>query len=142
MTDSIPQRKFTFRRRQRLSGSPAFQRVFDGRCRKNAGPLVVHGQPNELAYLRLGLSVGRRVGNALTRNRVKRLLREAFRLEQHDWPIGYDLVVVVRPHQTLSMADYQEFLKRALRGIELEWKKRRKRNHLKARSYPGSSTAA
>lgn len=97
---------------------------------------MVHGRVNELGYLRLGLSIGRRVGNAVTRNRIKRLLREAFRLQQHDWKVGYDLVVVVRPHQKLNLADYQEFLKRAVNGIELEWERRRKRNPLLSKTPP------
>ncbi len=89
--------------------------------------MVVHGVANGLDYPRLGLSVGRRVGNAVQRNRVKRMVREAFRLQQHDYAVGYDLVVVVRPHQTLKLADYQEFFGRAVRGVHQEWEKRQKR---------------
>ncbi len=128
MTESTTAGNFRFRKRQRLSGSPAFQRVFEGRCRKNSGPIVVHGVANELSYMRLGLSVGRRVGNAVQRNRVKRMLREAFRLQQHDWSTCYDLVIVVRPHQHLQLADYQDLLQKAVCGIHQEWKKRQKRN--------------
>ncbi len=116
--------RFTFRKQHRLSGGAAFQCVFDGKCCKNAGPIVVYGVPNDLGYMRLGLSVSRRAGNAVKRNRVKRLLREAFRLQRHDWPSGYDLVVVVRPHDLLSLAEYQKLLFRAVRGIHLEWEKR------------------
>ena len=46
---------------------------------------------------RLGLSVSRKVGGAVRRNRVKRLLREAFRLNQHRMSTGYDLVAYPRP---------------------------------------------
>ena len=60
-------------------------------------PLLVYAIPNTLGHLRIGLSVARRVGNAVARNRVKRRLREAFRLNRHGGP-GYDLLVVVRPH--------------------------------------------
>ena len=116
--------RLTFRKRHRLSGTTAFQRVFLAKCRKNAGPLVVYGRPNEINHMRLGLSVNRRVGTAVKRNKIKRLLREVFRLQRHDWPRGYDLVVVVRPHETLSLSEYQKLLFRAVRGIHLEWEKR------------------
>ena len=117
-------RKFTFRKRHRLSGSRRYQYVFEGGCRKNAGPISVFGVRNDLGFMRLGLSVSRRVGNAVKRNRIKRLIREAFRLQQHDWPGGYDLVVVVRPHGLLTLAEYQKLLFRAGRGIHNEWVKR------------------
>ena len=59
----------------------------------------------------LGLSVAARVGTAPRRNRIKRLLREAFRLMQHDFPRPYDLVIVVRPHEPLILAEYQRILR-------------------------------
>jgi ribonuclease P protein component len=60
------------------------------------GAMIVFGRPNGLGCPRLGLAVGRVVGGAVQRNRVKRLLREAFRLEQHALPAGLDFVVSVR----------------------------------------------
>ncbi len=55
--------------------------------------LVVRGCENHLPYTRLGLSVSRRVGPAVVRNRWKRLIREAFRQSRHRLPDGLDLVV-------------------------------------------------
>lgn len=51
---------------------------------------------NDLGWSRLGLIVGRQHGNAVARNRIKRLLREAFRLRRAELPVGLDLVC--RPH--------------------------------------------
>jgi len=101
-----PTPRFPYRHRQRLHGGRAFAAVFDAKLRKTAGPITVCGRPNGLAYSRLGLSVPRRIGSSVTRNRVKRRLREAFRLSQHDRPIGYDLVVVVRPHKLETVGEY------------------------------------
>jgi ribonuclease P protein component len=52
--------------------------------------------PGREASARLGVTVSRRVGNAVTRNRAKRLVREAFRATRELWPPGTDVVVIVR----------------------------------------------
>lgn len=64
--------------------------------RHTAGPLIVRYRRNELGHPRFGLAVGRRVGNAVTRNRVKRWLREAARHEREDLE-GFDIVFIARP---------------------------------------------
>lgn len=125
MTSSADNFKFT--REMRLSGRRSFSQVFEAKCRKSAGPLSVAGRENGLGFNRLGLSVSRRVGHAVKRNRIKRRLREAFRLSQHDGPQGYDLVVVVRPHEPLSMVEYQTLLQDAKKQIHHLVEKRNKR---------------
>ena len=84
--------------RGRLSRSADFDRVFRT-GRSHAGPdLVLYVFPRgDEAPSRLGLSVSRRIGGAVERNRVKRLLREAFALESARLPTGTDGVVVARP---------------------------------------------
>jgi len=99
-----------FTHRHRLHGNAAFRAVYDGKVRKHAGPLTVFCIPNNLPHGRLGLSVSRKVGNAVRRSRVKRMLREAFRLTQHERPVGFDLVVVARPHGPMTLEDYRRLL--------------------------------
>lgn len=99
----------------RLSGQRAYEAVFAGRRRQNLGPLTLWLKANALGHHRLGLSVSRRVGMAVVRNRLKRRLREAFRLGHRAWPGAYDLVVVVHPHAGLKPAEYGELLGNAVR---------------------------
>ncbi len=130
-------KNFGFPSTHRLHGRRAFAAVFDAQVRKNAGPLLLFTKPNGLPHYRLGLSVGRRVGNAVTRSKHKRLLREAFRLTQSTWPRlstadrettqdtgGLDLVIVVRPHELLPLDDYQRQLFSGVAAACRTWEKR------------------
>ena len=106
--------KLTFPKSHRLHGKLAFAAVFEAKTRDTRGPLVVYARPNDLGHPRLGLSVSRAVGTAPKRNRIKRLLRESFRLMQHDLPSGYDIVIVIRPHKPMILAEYQRALSGAM----------------------------
>lgn len=119
---------FRFPRAHRLSGAKAFTAAFDHKLRKNIGPITVIAKPNGLSHNRLGLSVPRRVGNAVRRNRVKRLLREAYRLNRHGWPTGYDLVIAVRPHPTMELADYARLLGQGVEQVDRESQRRLRRD--------------
>ncbi|TVQ61019.1 MAG: ribonuclease P protein component [Phycisphaerales bacterium] len=119
--------RFTFRRADRLTHAREFQAVYKAGVRKVRGPLIVFALPNGLPRARLGLSVGRRVGNAVARNRVKRLVRDAFRLERHALPPGYDLVVSVRPHEPVGLAEHRAHFSAAWRALDKEWRRREQR---------------
>ncbi len=84
----------TLGRRQRLLKAGQFRAVYRARARSGDGRLVAYARPNGLDTSRLGVSVGRRCGGAVERNRIKRLLREAFRRARDDLPTGYDVVLV------------------------------------------------
>jgi len=85
-----------FRPEHHLRRQRDFQRAYRQRCTASDDRLLVFGAANGLPYARLGLSVSRRVGNAVVRNRWKRLIREAFRLRREQLPKGIDLVVIPR----------------------------------------------
>lgn len=106
--DRLPRPAGRTPRRGRLSRSADFERVYrQGRSVANRY-LVMHTFPrpqgDEAAGTRLGLSVSRKVGGAVDRNRVKRLLREAFAAEAGDLPVDRDVVLVARP-QVRELAD-------------------------------------
>ena len=66
--------------------------------------LVLYSRPNHLKENRVGITVGKKLGKAVTRNRVRRRLREIYRLHEAQFQPGYDLVVVAR-----SQAVYASF---------------------------------
>ena len=102
--------RYTFKRSQRLKEQLVFVRATRKGEREVRGPLIFHALPSVAEHGRLGIRIGRRCGTAPTRNRVKRMLRESYRVMQHDWPKAVDLVITVKPHQPLPLAEYQRML--------------------------------
>ena len=87
------------RKRRRLSRSGEFERVYrEGRSHASRH-LVVYAFPraDDDSEPRLGVSVGRKLGGAVERNRMKRLLREAFWSSAEELQPGHDFVIVARP---------------------------------------------
>ena len=78
----------------RLRRRADFQKAYQRRCVASDGLLLVFANLNGLDTPRLGLSVSRKVGGAVVRNRWKRRIREAFRISRTELPNGIDLVVI------------------------------------------------
>jgi ribonuclease P protein component len=77
----------------RLRTAAEFERTFASEQFVADGVLVINGARNALEITRLGLSISRKFGNAVVRNRWKRLIREVFRLQLDQLPGGLDLIV-------------------------------------------------
>jgi ribonuclease P protein component len=86
---------FGFSKELRLLRASQFERVFAARASANNAWLTVYGANNDVGHPRLGITATRRLGNAVARNRWKRVLREAYRLSQDLLP-ALDLVCVAR----------------------------------------------
>ncbi len=117
-----------FPKSRRIRTTAQYKAVYDLQLRQSRGPVIVYTKTNGLRFSRLGLSVSRRVGVAAKRNRIRRLLREAFRHMQHDLPMGYDWVVVVKPHEPLMLADYQRLLSSIMVALHTKATQMREKN--------------
>ena len=105
-------------KRTRLTDSPDFERVYRQGAAYRGRLYAVHAFPNELGMPRLGLSVSRRVGNAVVRNSVRRRLREVFHAALPEIPSSLDLVVSARPAAAeATLAELNEEFMRALRKL-------------------------
>ncbi len=121
-----------FRPHERLKDARQFQQVF--RRKRSAGDahLVVYGLENQRDYSRLGLSISKRkVGSAVRRNRVKRLIREAFRRSKMDLPRGLDLIVIARGPE-LGYDQVRESLVKLARAVQRRLDRDRQRSASKA----------
>ena len=94
-----PETNFHFPRKLRLLRTADFYRVYKQKHSVAIGPLIIYGaeQTISLSHPRIGISVSRRVGNAVVRNQWKRRLREAFRqVRSQVVENNIDVIVVVR----------------------------------------------
>lgn len=81
---------------QILNRNADFQRLYRSGAFCSLGSALLYVRPNSLPYNRLGITAGKKVGNAVHRNRAKRIIRAAYAAAEKDMPIGVDLVIVAR----------------------------------------------
>jgi len=125
--DTQPPR-FTLPKTRRLGRQGDFRSTYALRASAADPRIVVYARKTGQPVTRLGLSVGRRYGNSVCRNRIKRLLREAFRLSRHELPEGYDLIVVPRNVAAPSLARLRESLLQVARTAIARADAKQKRN--------------
>lgn len=117
MSDEMPGR-YCFPKLEHLRKPAEFKAVYDRKRSAGDDMLVVYGRRNGLGHRRVGLSVSRKVGGAVVRNRWKRLLREAYRLSRPDLPAGLDLVLIPRAGATPELRSLLRSLGRLIGQVD------------------------
>lgn len=91
----IPDGKFA--KKEHILKTRDFSKVYRKGSSRRAGNLVLYRLPNGLEYSRIGFSISsKRAALATRRNRIRRVLREIFRLSKKDFKKGFDIVMVLR----------------------------------------------
>jgi ribonuclease P protein component len=105
-----------FPKSARLLTAREFDRVFSRRCALSDERIVLHADRGMTEEPRLGLVVSRKVGNAVARNRWKRILREAFRLTRAELP-NLDFAVIPRSRELPTLNELQESFRKLSAGL-------------------------
>ncbi len=90
-------KRFSFEKKKRLVTNKEFKAVLARNLCVSNEVLTLYVAENDCGYPRLGVSVGKSCGSAVVRNRLKRLLREAFRQNQDQIPAGFDYLLMFSP---------------------------------------------
>lgn len=97
--------RHTFPKSEHLLKRWEFLRVFDHKNRYAGGCLILHVLPRQ-PERKIGIIVTRKIGNAVNRNRARRLIKETYRLHKHLLPETVHLVITARP--AISGLPYQD----------------------------------
>ena len=114
---------FRFPSSRRLRSERDFERIYALKQRAGDSHLLIFAAANPLGTTRIGLSVSRKHGNSVVRHRIRRLLKEAYRLSQHDVPEGLDLIVIPRENSGAGLAEYQASLVSLTKRLARRWLK-------------------
>ncbi len=106
----------SFSRRDRILHGTEYRAIYDSAARLHSGRFVLFCRENNLAHHRLGITVSRKVGGSVVRNRIKRLFREVFRKSKAGIPHHLDLVVNAK--RGCADAGYADLLEEFLSAVQ------------------------
>jgi len=115
LADADPHPDERFPKADRLLRRSEFKKTGRRGTRRSSRHFVVYATPGEPRRARLGITVSRKVGKAHRRNRWKRRIREIFRRNKSEIPIGYDYVVIVKRPRTSHEPDFARLREELLR---------------------------
>jgi ribonuclease P protein component len=104
-------KRFGIHKSARIRSGADYEKIYQTRRRASDRVLLLFADVNSLGKTRFGLSVSRKHGGSVVRSRIKRLLREAYRLSQHELPAGLDLILIPQqPAAEHTLDDYRKSL--------------------------------
>lgn len=91
--------------------------------------LAVYFIPNRSPYNRIGITTSKKIGNAVQRNRAKRIIRAAYRKTEKLFPIGFDIIFVARPEINFVKSTHLEYFikQRVLKEMNKPFKSNKKK---------------
>jgi len=110
---------FSFGKNKKLLNNRQFKAVLDCQHRASDDLLIVYMGSNSVDHARLGVSVRKSCGNAVVRNRLKRLTREVFRQNQDKIPSGFDYVVMISQKWSTAAGDFAD-IKKAAKNLKFD----------------------
>ena len=108
--------RYTFPKKVRLRKRREFSSLKENSIRYAGKWVYIEAKPSENSFIRLGLTVSRHFGNAVCRNRFKRIMREAFRLTTPEIILGLDMNV--KPRQMAHQASMQDIQSELIKFIK------------------------
>ena len=106
---------FSFSKSEKLLNREEFVNLNRSGKRHHTRHFVLIFKKNGLSFARLGITVSKKTGNAVQRNRIKRLIREFFRLHRDQFPKGFDIVIAAKRHAiSINYSDLTEELSESL----------------------------
>lgn len=114
-----PAQQLSFPSHLRLRQGGDFERIYALKQKAGDERLLIFAALNNLPHNRLGLSIGRKHGGSVQRHRLRRLVKEAFRLDQHTLPVGLDFIVIPgREAATSTVDDFRASLRNLLNRLQ------------------------
>ena len=110
-------KQFGISSQQRVRDTREYTTIYEYQQKAWDRSLLIFAMPNNKEMTRFGLSVSKRHGNAVVRARLKRLIREAFRLEQHALPAGLDMVLIPQKNSQATVDDYRRSIVKLARKL-------------------------
>ena len=111
-------KKLSFPKSKRLLTSRQFKTVLSRRLRAADELMILFMAQNCLDHPRLGISIPRSIKKAVLRNRLKRLVREAFRQAQYQIPQSFDYLILISAE--LAVSDVDKLPKDAVKNLTFE----------------------
>jgi len=109
------ERDESFSREYRLRKSTEFKRIFSRGKRSATRYFVIYSLPNRLSFPRLGIQVKAKIGSAVRRNYIKRMVRETFRKMKHEFHRPVDLIFIAEKQiLDLKCSEFEQELRKVL----------------------------